>query len=575
MLRAGGGHGAIGGAKGGAVGGGKGGGGKIDFAAALGIDKSKDAADQLRQITKQFEKLDSVSRIGLAKKLGISELLPLINQGIDQLDAFTARAKELGLVMSESDARAGKEFGLAFGDLHDVLMSSVKAIGGALVPCITGLTNIVVRVATSVRDWLKDHQALTQMLFYGTGLIVAGGIALKGFSVIAGIAAKGISLLQYAVKGVSIAFSVLSTVVSWLPLLANPWVLAGLAVAGVVAWIAKLSGAFDGLSSVWQGLSQDFSASFGAISNALSKGDIQGAWNVITAFVKTEWIRVTNYLAEAWANFSDYFMQLLDHYAPWVSTTFRAMGKAWDWIEDHWREGLKWLSGAWTTACNFLEKTFGGVVKGLVELWNKLLDKVAEYEYKQGNKGAHKAYMPTEDVIRRKLREEDGMTPEQVGERIAEMKAAGVQFDHHAEDLPFNARKEREKDAKALADKEKAEFEERKRKRAMEADARLQAAHAELKQAIDAANVPGKQHPLGPKGDQAFAAAAAGEIRGTFSGAVAGMLGGGGALAVAQAQLDEEKNQSDIMRAQNATAEKQYEETKKINATIVDINNIA
>ena len=109
----------------------------------------------------------------------------------------------------------------------------------------------------------------------------------------------------------------------------------------------------------------------------------------------------------------------------------------------------------------------------------------------------------------------------------------------------------------------------------MEADARLQAAHAELKQAIDAANVPGKQHPLGPKGDQAFAAAAAGEIRGTFSGAVAGMLGGGGALAVAQAQLDEEKNQSDIMRAQNATAEKQYEETKKINATIVDINNIA
>jgi hypothetical protein len=536
-----------------------------------------DATDRLRQFIKISENMPTAEKIGLAKRLGISELLPLINQGVESLDAFTARAKALGLVMSEEDARGGRKFAEAFGDLQDVLKSAVGQIGGAVVPLITGLTNVIIPVVAGIRDWIKTHKYLTVALFLGTGAIVAGGIALKGLAVITGIASKAITVLQWAVKGVQVAFSVLSSVISWLPLLANPWVLAGLAIAGVVIWIAKLAGSFDGLSALWKGLSQDFADSFGAIANALSKGDIQGAWNVVTAFLKTEWVRVTEYLAQAWANFSDYFMGMLDKYAPWVSTVLRAIGKAWDWICDHWGEGVKWFTGAWNTLCGFLEKTFGATGKFIIGLWDKILDKIAEAEYKRGGAGAHKAYMPKEDDVRKllmmpksDLNQSGGLTLEEANKRIAEMKAKGVQFDHHAEDLPFDARKEREKDARDLAAKEKAEFEERKKHRAMEADARLQAAHLELKKAIDAANAPGPADAKKKAAEDGLSANQQSAVAGTFSGAVAAMMGGGGnqAINLAQKQVDQGYESIELQRKHIQLMEEQRDKLRTIDTNM-------
>jgi hypothetical protein len=538
--------------------------------AAFAAMGTGDATDKLRQFIKLSENMPTAEKIGLAKRLGISELLPLINQGVESLDAFTARAKQLGLVMSEEDARGGRKFAEAFGDLQDVLKSAVGQIGGALVPLITGLTNVIVPVVAGIRDWIKQHKYLTVALFLGSGAIVTAGIALKGLAVVTGIASKAITVLQWAVKGVQVAFSLLGGVISWLPLLANPWVVAGLAIAGVVVWIAKLAGSFDGLSSLWKGLSQDFADSFGAIANALSKGDIQAAWNVVTAFVKTEWVRVTEYLAQAWANFSDYFMGMLDKYAPWVSTVLRAMGKAWDWICDHWGEGVQWFTGVWNTLCGFLEKTFGATAKYIVGLWDKILDKQAEAAYKAGNAGTHRAYMPTEEVVRRKLKDEGGMTPEQIDQRIAEMKSKGVQFGQHAEDLPFDARKEREKDARDLAAKEKAEFEERKKHRAMEADARLQAAHLELKKAIDAANAAGPEDAKKKAAENGLSDNQQSAVAGTFSGAVAAMMGGGGnqAINLAQKQVDQGYESIELQRKHIQLMEEQRDKLRAIDANM-------
>ena len=67
MAMQGAGRGGVGGGFRGAGGSKGGGGGHMDFAAALGLDKHAGADEQLRQIVKQFEKLDSMSRIGLAK----------------------------------------------------------------------------------------------------------------------------------------------------------------------------------------------------------------------------------------------------------------------------------------------------------------------------------------------------------------------------------------------------------------------------------------------------------------------------------------------------------------------------
>ncbi len=383
-----------------------------------------------------------------------------------------------------------------------------------------------------MRDWIKEHKYLTVALFAGTGAIVAGGIALRGLSIITSIAAKGLTVLQWALKGVQLAFSLLGTALGWLPMLANPWVLAGLAIAGVVAWIAKLSGAFDGLSDVWHGLSADFADSFGAIANALGRGDIQAAWNVVTAFLKTEWVRVSEYLSQVWANFSDYFMNLLDHYAPWASTAFRAIGKAWDWIEDHWSAGMQWLRGLWSKVCDSLSHVFGAALKKVSDAWNGFMDKIAQWEKEHDEKGLRKAAMPSEEVIRIVAQNErpQGMTKVTDDQAVANAKAKQALGTRTDTSDVMSAADVRQKDAKDLADKEKSEFEQRKRQRALEADARLQAAHLELKKAIDAASAPGPGTKEKKGGASALDAFQQGAVAGTFSGAVAGMLSGGADL---------------------------------------------
>ena len=275
--------------------------------AGLGLDKTADAADQFRQIVAQFEKLDSVSRVGRAKNLGISELLPLINQGVDGLDAFTQRAKDLGLVMSEHDAKAGKQFGLAIGDLHDVVMSNVSAIGGALVPVITGLTNMVVKISVGIRDWIKDHEHLTQIIFFGTGLIVGAGLALKALSIalgIAKIAVGGVTIIFGIASGVVTAFNfVLGITETLLGSMAAPFLLLGAGIVAIVAYLAKLSGAFSGFGDAWKALSNDTSNSMDSIAHAIEAGNLRAAWDVVTAYVRTEWYRLLDTMLTAYGDF--------------------------------------------------------------------------------------------------------------------------------------------------------------------------------------------------------------------------------------------------------------------------------
>ncbi|MGO8690646.1 MAG: hypothetical protein ACLQLG_13570 [Thermoguttaceae bacterium] len=260
--------------------GGKGAGGpNAQLIQSLGITPGMAPDEQLRKLTKEFEKLDSESRIGLAKRLGITELLPLINGGIESLDALTARAKELGLVASEHDAKAGKRFMMAWGDLKDVLNSSVSAIGGALVPAITALSNSIVRIVLPVRDWLREHKGLTQALFYATGAIVLGGLALKGFSMLAGYAAQAIGGLR---TGLSLLMAPLRA------LAANVGGLLSGAMRGALSIVKGVLGTVwdlgKGLVSLaWQGIKIAAGAMFSLGKAAIEAGISMGGLLLATA----------------------------------------------------------------------------------------------------------------------------------------------------------------------------------------------------------------------------------------------------------------------------------------------------
>jgi hypothetical protein len=249
-----------------------------------------DAADRLREFIKLAQNMPTEEKIGLARKMGLSELLPLINQGIDSLDAFTARAKQLGLVMGEEDAKAGKQFTLALGDLHDVVMNSVSAIGGALVPVITGLANLIVPVAVAVRDWIKQHQALTQAIFYGTGIIVGCGIAIK-------LLAIGFGLLGSVVTAVTFAVN----------LLLSPWEALAFAIAGLGGYLLYASGALDGFGKKLIGLARQTGETISAVTHAVAAGGLTEAWDVICTYFQLRWAQALDAIQTAWEDFTDWF----------------------------------------------------------------------------------------------------------------------------------------------------------------------------------------------------------------------------------------------------------------------------
>ena len=103
-------------------------------------------------------------------------------------------------------------------------------------------------------------------------------------------------------------------------------------------------------------------------------------------------------------------------------------------------------------------------------------------------------------------------------------------------------------------------------------EADLQKKREALNHAVDAANAPANKPPEDDKkGKDAFRAAQAAETRGTFSGAVARMLGGGG-KNVAQQQLDVAKQHADstarAREAAEAAAKQQLRETQRTNAIL-------
>ena len=86
--------------------------------------------------------------------------------------------------MSGESAEGARRFSQLLGDLHDVMLSGVKVIGGAIIPELSRFVNWIVQGTAAVRDWIKDHKEIVVVALQVTGAIVAGGVALSLLSVI-------------------------------------------------------------------------------------------------------------------------------------------------------------------------------------------------------------------------------------------------------------------------------------------------------------------------------------------------------------------------------------------------------
>lgn len=140
-----------------------------DVLDGLGI-KYKDSAGKARQLSDVLPQIaDKLQRIknpaiqaAAASRIfggaGV-KLLPMLKDGSKGLAAFAARARELGLVISEDGIKAGDNFGDTLLDLNLAMQGVRNTIGAAVVPAMTDLINKFIEIVVKYRPQIEAFAA--------------------------------------------------------------------------------------------------------------------------------------------------------------------------------------------------------------------------------------------------------------------------------------------------------------------------------------------------------------------------------------------------------------------------------
>lgn len=220
--------------------------------------------------------LKSAIALRLFGKSG-TQLLPMI----DNLDALTAEARALGLVMSKEDAEAADALGDALDIASKVAKRAAITIGAALAPALTDLLG-----------------ALTQTIVLGTRWLAQNQETVKAVAKVAvGVGAAGAALV---VLGPAI-----TAVGAGLAFLASPL---GVLTVGLAAGTAALvhfgktgGDTMEALGKRFEGMRDDAELAFAGIAAAMKSGDIPAAAALLTAAMKVETLRIKILFQEAWA----------------------------------------------------------------------------------------------------------------------------------------------------------------------------------------------------------------------------------------------------------------------------------
>lgn len=120
-----------------------------------GQGRMRDSVELFREVADRLSEVENQSiRVALAQKFFDSEGVKLVNtlaEGSAGLDAYMARAKELGLIVGGPNVRALKSLSDTFTDILAVVKAFGLEIGARLAPAVQAITNRFL-------DWWKVHR---------------------------------------------------------------------------------------------------------------------------------------------------------------------------------------------------------------------------------------------------------------------------------------------------------------------------------------------------------------------------------------------------------------------------------
>lgn len=238
-------------------------------------------ADAIAAIQDPAQK--TAAAMGIFGRSGAS-LIPLLDRGAKGLQDMRARARELGLTMSTSTAKAGAALADRFDELEASIARTSQKIGEAFAPAMTVALETITPLIAQFGNFVSANPAVIMAL----GATTAGALVLGSALVTLAIAAKAAAI------GIG--------------LLASPIVLVTGAVVGLTAAVVSFTvGPSEALRAAGEMIGEAWTATKGVLDDltkALQSGDMETAGKIAASSLKMAFLTAAQSIAQA---FQDLF----------------------------------------------------------------------------------------------------------------------------------------------------------------------------------------------------------------------------------------------------------------------------
>ncbi|MBL0869243.1 MAG: phage tail tape measure protein [Phycisphaerales bacterium] len=198
-----------------------------------------------------------------------TKIIPMLARGSRGLDDFAARAKALGIVLSDDAVKLADELGDKLDEVQDALRGAANAAGAALAPAMVKALDAVSSVVGAFSKFLADNPRAVKDL-----ALIAGGAAAVG----AALTAAGVAMAGLVSVGGAL-FAVMG----------SPLGMIATALGGITAATIGLTTNIEDLAErgakAFRALGDDAEKTFKAILDALKNSDWQGAAEIAAAGV--------------------------------------------------------------------------------------------------------------------------------------------------------------------------------------------------------------------------------------------------------------------------------------------------
>lgn len=275
----------------------------------------KDIGAEMLKLSERFKDMpDDGAKVKLAiDKFGRSGalLIPTLNKGKEALQELMEEAQALGLVFSEEDVAASKEFQKELHTLEATFTGMKYQIGKALIPALTKLLEAMGKAArwlTQLPKTLKENVQWVKAFALALGTVAVAAILANASAII-------YALSWYVALGVAAIATAAKAALAWIAA-AAPFFALVLAIGAVVLVLEDLYQFFTGGDSVTGELVEKWKAQFGSWQDFL-----RDLWAWVKEMLGTVWDSATRPLAAAIAGWKALFSEFWG----WVSSGVRGI----------------------------------------------------------------------------------------------------------------------------------------------------------------------------------------------------------------------------------------------------------